>query len=159
MYNFLGQPGLQVPFNESNAKILDYFKLFATTEFYQLISDRTKLYPGQHFQAHLNDTSRSLWTPTTATDIQHISALHLLTKIIQKHQVLQYWSTDALLQTKVFSQIVPRNRFQIILQFLHVPDDTNYDATNPSSNKSLELLQSSYLIDSKLCTPPPRTFQ
>ena len=38
--NFIGQLGLQVPFNESNARALDYFKLFATSDFYQLISDQ-----------------------------------------------------------------------------------------------------------------------
>ena len=34
---------------------------------------------------------------------------------------------------------MPRNRFQIILQFLHVADDSNYDATNPSSDKSFKV--------------------
>ena len=139
MYNFIGQPGLQVPFNENNARILDYFRLFATSDFYQLISDQTKLYPEQHFQAHPDDTSRNLWTPTTATVIRYFSTLHLLPEIIQKHQMLQYRSTDALLQTKVFDKIMPRNRFQIILQFLHVADDSNYDATNPSTDKSFKV--------------------
>ena len=98
---------MQVPFNENNARILDYFRLFATSDFYQLISDQTKLYPEQHFQAHPDDTSRSLWTPTTATVIRYFSTLHLLTEIIQKLQMLQYWSTDALLQTKFLIKLCP----------------------------------------------------
>ena len=34
VHNFNRQPGLQVRFNKSNARILDYFKLFATCDFY-----------------------------------------------------------------------------------------------------------------------------
>ena len=41
VHNFNGQPGLQVPFNKSNTRNLDYFKLFATSDFYQMISDQT----------------------------------------------------------------------------------------------------------------------
>ena len=37
--NFNGQTRLQVPFNKSNARILHYFKLFATSDFYQMNSD------------------------------------------------------------------------------------------------------------------------
>ena len=38
--NLNGQPGLQVPFNKSNARTLDKFKLFSTSDFYQIISDK-----------------------------------------------------------------------------------------------------------------------
>ena len=106
------------------------------------------MYPEEHFQAYPDDTSRILWAPTTATEIRRFAALHLLTKIIQKRQVLQYWSTDALLQTKVFNQIMFRNRFQKILQFLHVADDYNHDATDPSTDKSFKVRAvAEFLVD------------
>lgn len=106
------------------------------------------MYPEEHFQAYPDDTSRILWAPTTATEIRRFAALHLLTKIIQKRQVLQYWGTDALLQTKVFNQIMLRNRFQKILQFLHVADDYNHDATDPSTDKSFKVRAvAEFLVD------------
>ena len=84
VHNFNRQPGLQVPFNKCNARILDYFKLFATSDFYQMISDQTNLYAEQHFQSNPDGKSGSSWTPTTATEIQHFLALYFLTGIVQK---------------------------------------------------------------------------
>ena len=115
VHNFNGQPGLQVPFNKSNATILDYFKLFAFSDFYQMISDQTNLYAEQHFQSNPDVKSNSSWTATTATKIRHFLALYFLTGIVQKTQIRQYWSTGPLLQTSVFNQVMTRNRFQKIL--------------------------------------------
>ena len=135
VHNFNGQPGLQVPFNKTNARILDYFKLFATSDFYQMISDQTNLYAEQHFQSNPDDKSSSSWTPTTAAVIRHFLALYFLTRIVQKPQIRKYWSTDPLLQNSAFNQVMIRNRFQKILQFLHFADNSNYDATDPGRDK------------------------
>ena len=48
-----------------------YFKLFATSDFYQIISDQANLYAEQNFQSNPDDKSSSSWTPVTATEIQH----------------------------------------------------------------------------------------
>ena len=87
VHNFNGQPGLQVPFSKSNARILNYFKLFATSDFYHMISDQTNLYAEQHFQSNPGDKSSSSWTPTTATEIRHFLVLYFLTEIVQKPQI------------------------------------------------------------------------
>ena len=98
MSNFIEQPGLQVPFNENNAIILDYFKLFSISDFYQLISDQTNLYPEQHFQEHPDDASRSLWTPTAATMIRRFSTLHFANRNYSKTSsatILEYRCTSS----------------------------------------------------------------
>ena len=64
VHNFNGQPGLQVPFSKSNARIVDCFKLFATSDLYQMISDQTNLYAEQHFQSNPDDKISSSLTPT-----------------------------------------------------------------------------------------------
>ena len=87
VYNFKGKPGLQVLFNKSDASILDYFKLFATSYFYQMISDQASLYGKQHFPPNPYDKSSSLWILTTATEIQHFLALCFMTGIVQKTQI------------------------------------------------------------------------
>ena len=87
VHNFNGQPGLQVPFNKSNARISDYFKLFATSDFYQMISDQANLYAEQHFQLNPHDKSGSSWTPSTATEIRHFLAVYFLTGIVQKPHI------------------------------------------------------------------------
>ena len=72
---------------------------------------------------------------TTTTKIQHFLALYFLTGIVQKPQIQQYWSTDQLRQTSVFNQVMTKNMFQKILQFLHFADNSNYDATDPGCDK------------------------
>ena len=88
---------MKVPFNKSNARILDYFKLFATSDFHLMISDQKNLYVEQ-YQLNSDDKSSSSWTPTTATETGHFLALHFLTEIVQKSQIGQYWSTDPLIR-------------------------------------------------------------
>ena len=88
------------------------------------------LYAEQHIASHPDERrySRSLlWVPTSPTDIKKFSSLYLLTGIIQKPSLSQYWSTDPLLQTSVFNHIMSRNRFQMILQFIHFADNSLYD--------------------------------
>ena len=140
VHNFNGQTGLQVPFSKSSPRILDYFKLFATSDFYQMISDQTNLYAEQHFQSNPDDKSRSSWAPTTATEIRHFLALYFLTRIVQKPQIRQYWSTDPLLQALVSNHVMTRNRFQKILQFLHFADNSHYDAANPGRDKLFKVI-------------------
>ena len=96
------------------------------------------LYAEQHIASHPDERrySRSLlWVPTSSTDIKKFSSLYLLTRIIQKPSLSQYWSTDPLLQTSVFNHIMSRNRFQMILQFIHFADNSLYDRKDPNRNR------------------------
>ena len=86
-------------------------------------SDQTNLYAEQHFQSNPDDKSSRFLTPTTATEIQHFLTLYFLSGIVQKPKIRQYWSTDSLLQTLVFNQVMTKNRFQKILQFLYFADN------------------------------------
>ena len=93
------------------------------------------LYAEQHIASHPDERrySRSLlWVPTSPTDIKKFSSLYLLTGIIQKPSLSQYWSTDPLLQTSVFNHIMSRNRFQMILQFIHFANNSLYDPKDPN---------------------------
>ena len=52
--------------------------------------------------------------------------LYLLTEII-KPEVNQYWSTNPLLKTPFFNNVMPRNQFQLIFEFFHFNDNSNYN--------------------------------
>ena len=49
--------------------------------------------------------------------------------IIYKPQLPMYWSTNALDNTPVFSEVINRNRFHVVLKFLHFNsnEDPNYN--------------------------------
>ena len=62
--------------------------------------------------------------------------------------VRQYWSTDLLLPTSVFNQVMTTNRFQKILQFLHFAVNSNYDATDPGGDKLFKVRDiAEFLVD------------
>ena len=54
-------------------------------------------------------------------------ALQVLTGIVKKPEISQYWSTDAFLRSPIFNEAMPRNRFQSLNEFLHFNDNSKYD--------------------------------
>ena len=55
--------------------------------------------------------------------------LIFVTGIVRKPKLELYWSTRGIFQTLIFSQIMSRNRFQLIQRYLHV-NDNNAAGTN-----------------------------
>ena len=75
-------------------------------------------------------------------------ALYLLIEIIQKLALSQYWSTDPLLQNSVFNHVMSRNRFQMILQFIHFADNTFSDSKDSNSDPLYKIRPIvEYLVD------------
>ena len=74
-----------------------------------------------------------LWKDVTVEKRKFL-AFHLLTGIIRKPEISQYWSTDPLLVTPIFN-IMSRNRYQSIMEFLHFNDNTFYDAADPDRDR------------------------
>ena len=52
----------------------------------------------------------------------------MLTGILLKNRIRDYWSTDILFSTPIFNQIFIRNRFQDILHFIHFSNNELEDA-------------------------------
>jgi hypothetical protein len=48
-----------------------------------------------------------------------------------------YWSTDELYSTPIFSQVMTRDRFLVLLKFWHFADnmDPSYDVRDPNRDK------------------------
>ena len=72
-----------------------------------------------------------LWKDVTVEEMRKFLALNLLTGIIRKPEISQYWSRNPLLVTPTFHNIMSRNQYQSILEFLHFNDKTFYDAADP----------------------------
>ena len=66
-------------------------------------------------------------------------ALYLLTGIIRKPEVNQYWSTNPLLKTPFFNNVMPRNRFQLIFEFFHFNDNNNYNPQDPNRDRLFKI--------------------
>ena len=71
------------------------------------------------------------WVDVTIPKMKKFIALYLLTGIIQKPEIGQYWSTNPIIRTPFFNEIMARNRFQSILEFLHFNDNSGYRPNDP----------------------------
>ena len=91
--------------------------------------------PNNFFLKYPNHSRTKDWKPTDTDDIQCFLATHLLMGIVQKPELSNFWSTDPLLQTPFFAHILPRNRFQLIQQFLHFADNSLYCIDDPNRDK------------------------
>ena len=98
-------------FDPNTATLLDLLNLFLTGEIFQLILGQKNLYAEQYIDVNLENPISKTWPPTTPNEIKLFLALYLLTGIVQKPQIKQFWCTDPLLRTSLFNQVIARNRF------------------------------------------------
>ena len=59
----------------------------------------------------------------------------LFLSFIQKPEINDYWSTNALLKRFIFNEAMARNRYQAIMEFLHFNDNSNYNHNDPARDK------------------------
>ena len=62
-------------------------------------------------------------------------ALTLLMGIIRKPTIPCYGETDPLMKTEAFGKAMVRDRYQIILQFLHFADNRLYNPRDPERDR------------------------
>lgn len=100
--------------------------------------EQTNLYAAQYKANHQNlppNSRANHWKETNRNEMKKFLALALLMGIVRKPEISDYWSTDDLLKGSIFNNVMPRNSFQSILQFVHFADNTNYDANDRNHDK------------------------
>ena len=110
--------------------MIDFLDFFLDEEFCNIITTQTNLYISQFCEKHaiLPRYSRARnWKDVTNDEIRQFIALQVLTGIVKKPEISQYWSTDPFLRSPIFNEVMPRNRFQSITKFLHFNDNSKYD--------------------------------
>ena len=140
---FTGQPGVQV--DVSNFEPSQFFKLFLTPELVQNIVDQTNLYAKQHLESQQfqqyaanHPKSRSLkWKETNSEEMMVFLGLTLLMGLDKKPQLNMYWSTDPLFYSPIFSATMKRDRYFLILKFLHFNDNRNIPPRNDANRDRL----------------------
>lgn len=94
---------------------LSYFSLFFTASLFALITKETNRYVEQFLsQNDITDNSRvTEWLPVTELEMKVFIACILNMGLIRKPTIFSYWSTTCCNLTPWFSQMFPRNRFQV----------------------------------------------
>ena len=117
-----------------------FMKLFGGEETDVHLVNETNRYTRQHIQKFgiENIKEHSLansWTDTNVPEMKAFLAIILFMGFTKFPSYQVYWSTDDVMQMPGFPSIMPRNRFNAIMQFLHVAnnedalpaDDPNHD--------------------------------
>ena len=117
----------------------DFFKLYITEEIIDHLVTQTNLYAAQYIEReHDNLGPRSTvhqWIPTSRPEMLTLIGILILMGILHKPRMALYWSTDKLLATPIFSQVMRRDRFFLLLRFLHFADNRNYNQNDPGRDK------------------------
>ena len=129
------------PFNEiegrnvrmrDNATVLDYVELYLTDEIMQHIVQETNRFAQNYISDHPDEAQKSYvskWKDITVPELKKFLGLVILMGIVHKPSLPHYWSTNDLYWTPISTKSMPRNRFYLILKFLHFNDnnDPEYD--------------------------------
>lgn len=132
---FTGQSGVQV--DTQGFEPIDYFTLFINDDLVNYLVTETNLFAEQ-FICDNNLKRRSRvheWYPTNPKEMKEFLGITFLMGIIQKPNIQMYWSNDPLYSTPIFKQVMKRDRYLLLLKFLHFNDNDNMpgrDEPNPN---------------------------
>ena len=134
-----------------NPTPLDYFRLYFTDRVLDLIVTETNRYAEQYIQQEGDNLRRysiiHQWVPTHKDEICALLGLLALMGIVYKPRIAMYWSNDELYNTPVFRNIMTRDRFLLLIKFLHFADNTNYDANDPNRDRLYKIREFCQLIN------------
>uniref|UniRef100_A0A803K7T6 PiggyBac transposable element-derived protein domain-containing protein n=1 Tax=Xenopus tropicalis TaxID=8364 RepID=A0A803K7T6_XENTR len=127
---FTAVPGLNV--DTTHFEMIDFFNLYITKAILQDMVRYTNLYAEQYLASNpLRGYSRAqAWYPTNVNEIKRFLALTLAMGLVERNSIASYWDTATVLSIPLFSAVMPRNRYQILLRFLHFNDNAAAVAPN-----------------------------
>ena len=62
-------------------------------------------------------------------------AILILMGIVHKPRFSMYWSTDNILATPIFNQVMKRDSFLLLVRFFHFAENTKYNPADPDTDK------------------------
>ncbi|CAF1289214.1 unnamed protein product [Adineta ricciae] len=109
--------------NPDKNTLLDFFKIVFDQELIQVIADKTNQFQVDSADKH-SSPHQAKWYSTNLEEIYLFLATFMLMAHIKKFRIKDYWSVDPLIATPIFSDIMPRDRFLLLLKYLHFTDLT-----------------------------------
>ena len=123
---FRARPGVLVDTTNLHSPH-EYFRHFLNIDIMNLIAEETNRYATDYLEGHPNlpRFSDLRWSPIDVTELENFLGLCLLVGIVKKPRYSDYWATEPLMYTHIFSTIFKRARFQLIMHFLHFNNNNN----------------------------------
>jgi hypothetical protein len=103
---------------------LDFFHLYFDKTLLEIIASETNRY---HLQNYKYTSSHAApWVDANIDEMYVFLATTMLMTHVKKHKIQEYWSTDQLIMTPVFSHIFSRDRYLALLRYIHFNNNENY---------------------------------
>jgi len=96
----------------------------------QIVVDETNRYADQYLEEHpekADDSYVGRWTAVTVQEMKLFFGLLILTGMVRKGSLSSYWSIEELISTPLFSKVMTRDRFLLIMRFLHFNNNDDYN--------------------------------
>lgn len=105
---------------------LEYFTMFFDESVMRLIQTETnKQYIFTKSKRETNPPSYlDRWRNVTVEELYVFLGLCLLMSHVEKREISEYWSTDRLIHTPIYSKVMPKSRYLMISKMLHFSDNT-----------------------------------
>lgn len=112
---------------------MDAFKIFFSDELITGICEKTNNSHKNLAQAktHAVHSRVKKWTDTSPSEIYLFIAITMLMSRMKKISIREYWSTDIVTKTEIFSKLMSRVRYESLLKMLHFNDDNNMSSYDP----------------------------
>ena len=114
----------------TNKTPIDFFQLFVTDDMLEAIVEQTNLFAQQYIDSHeLSRRSRvQQWakSPHDVVELKKFLALIIIMGLISYPSIEDYWVTSWPFATPTFSSILKRDRFSLLMRFLHLNDSSKY---------------------------------
>ncbi|XP_040068000.1 piggyBac transposable element-derived protein 4-like [Ixodes scapularis] len=120
-FPFVGSPGFKGHLEEGDGAV-EYFEQFFDEELVDLIVAETNRYATQFLRSH-HASHIKTWRQINKKELMTFFALIILQGVIEKPDVKPYWSTREVLRTPAFGDVMSRDRFMLIMKFLHFTDN------------------------------------
>ena len=110
---------------------LDFVELFVKEEDFVEMTEQTNKYARDYLAAigELPPCSRfRQWHANgiTVGEMKCFIAVTIVMGLVRKDAIEDYWSTDAAISTPFFQNVMPRDKFGIIMSFFHLADNALY---------------------------------
>ena len=112
---------------------IEFFELLFTDDILHNVVDQTNLYAEQHLQEKMDTdlpprSRLRLWKKKAHTTIEFIQFLSLIIimGIINLPQIEDHWIKSWPYANTTFSRVMSRDRFSLIMKFLHLNDNKKY---------------------------------
>lgn len=123
-FNFNKASGLKIQIPK-NSSIWYYYNLFFSDDIINLIVVETNRNAEQFLLSNRPSKSSQFlkWIPTNFEEIKKFIGLLLWMGLVELPSIESYWSKKQMYSNNVAGNVMPKNRFELLLQFWHFADN------------------------------------